>query len=286
MNLKEKAKRTFEAFRAAGVEDPLAETLSVLDIVSGGALSCADASCLNHGLDLSQLAAGRKDGKPLEYLLGRASFAGLTLHCTADTVIPTEYTKTLVDVAVGFIEERQRTEPGQVAVDVGTGCGNIPVLLAMKTSGVEILASDVSPAAIEVACRNIAEYRLENSITLVCGDLFEPFIEKGYGEKIDIVLCNPPYIPTAFIDKMAAEISAHQPRLALDGGPYGISFYQRLINEAVRVLKPGGLLVFEIGEGQEKLVSRTLGRHTGYDDLRQHQDHEGIIRVLSARKKP
>lgn len=263
--MSEETKRIVEAFLDNGIDDALAETINALD--------------------LSQLAARLKEGVPLEYLLGYAHFAGLTLHCTADTVIPTEYTKTLVDVVVGFIEERQRTEPWQIAVDVGTGCGNIPVLLAMKTSGVEVLASDVSPEALDVARWNIEKYDLNDRITLECGDLFEPFIEKGYGEKIDIVLCNPPYIPSAFIDKMAPEIAAHQPRLALDGGPYGVSFYQRLINEAVKVLKPGGLLVFEIGEGQEKLVSRTLSRHDRYEDLQYHKDHEDIVRVLSARKK-
>jgi len=190
-----------------------------------------------------------------------------------------------VDVAVIFIEERQKTAPKQVAVDVGTGCGNIPVLLALRTSGVDIFASDVSPEAVEVARKNIEKYNLGGRITLACGDLFEPFIEKGYEGKIDVVLCNPPYIPTASIEKMVPEISAHQPRLALDGGPYGVSFYQRRINEAVNVLKPGGLLVFEIGEGQEKLVSRTLSRHEHYEDLQYHKDHEDIVRVLSARKK-
>ena len=278
--------RIHKAFQDNGIEDPLAETLHVIDIVSGGAVSNADVSCIAPDkIDVSQIAARRKEGIPLEYLLGYAGFAGLTLRCTADTVIPTEYTKTLVDVAADFIKERQQTGSRQVVIDIGTGCGNIPLLLAMKTTGVDILASDVSPEAVGVARQNIEKYHLEDIITLECGDLFEPFLEKGYAETVDMVLCNPPYVPTAFIDKMVPEISAHQPRIALDGGPYGVSFYQKLVNEAVKVLKPGGLLVFEIGEGQEKLVSRTLDRHDRYEDLQYHRDHENIIRVLSARKK-
>lgn len=278
-------KRVFEAFQNNGIEDPLSETFRFFNIVTGGALSNIDLAINPEEIDMAEIIEERKKGIPIEYLVGYAPFAGLLLHCTADTIIPTEYTKCLVDVAVRYLEERQKSEPQQVVADIGTGCGNIPILLARRIADVTIIGSDVSPDAVKIARKNIEKYGLGKRVSLVCGDLVEPFLSLGYAENLDVVLCNPPYIPTMSIEKMLPEISVHQPKLALDGGPYGISFYQRLINEAVRILKPGGMLIFEIGEGQEKLVSRTLERHEHYEGIEYHEDHENIVRVLSARKK-
>lgn len=233
-------------------------------------------------INLSHVAQKRKAGIPLEYIIGKARFGGLLLHCSSSTVIPTEYTTLLVDVTLELIKKRQH--PNQTVIEVGTGCGNVAVYLAKKSGNLMIIASDVSPEALKVARKNVNRYKLKHSIRLICGDLFEPFRELGYKENIDLVICNPPYIPTASVRKLSPEISNHQPRIALDGGPYGVSFFQRLANGAASILKPGGALIFEIGAGQEKFVTWILNRHGSYQYLEYHKDHAGTVRVISAQK--
>lgn len=226
-----------------------------------------------------------KEGIPPEYVIGSAVFAGLRLHCSPNTLIPTECTRLLVEVAQGFIEERQKSERHQTVIEVGTGCGNIAVSLAMYTDGARIIASDISREAVDIAQMNIDKFNLNDVVSLLCGDLFSPFYGLGYEEDVDLVICNPPYIPTMSLKKMAPEIVGYQPRIALDGGPYGIEFYRRLTTDSVLMLKPGGILVFEIGVGQEKLVSRILGKNGGYDNIRYSKDEDGKTRVISACKK-
>ena len=273
-----------DIFRSGGLKDPLLETRRLFEIVSGEMPGDGKTAFALPDINLSQVAQKRKAGVPLEYILGRVCFGELRLHCTSDTIIPTEYTTLLVDVALGFIEKRQRLERDQVIVEVGTGCGNIAVLLAKRTRDVTIIASDVSPEALKVARKNVEKYKVENAVSLVCGDLFGPFYDLGYQGKIDLILCNPPYIPTRSLDRLPAEISGHQPRIALDGGPYGISFFQRLLFEARPMLKSGGMLIFEIGVGQEKLITWLLNRDDGYDNIVCHKDSAGTIRVVSIRK--
>jgi release factor glutamine methyltransferase len=179
---------------------------------------------------------------------------GRTFHCSPATLIPREETGGLVEATLEVISREQQTKPELTLVEIGSGCGNIAVALALATEHVKILASDVSSAAVEVARRNVAEFGLEERIKLFSGDLFKPFEGEGLAHNVDIVVCNPPYIPTASLSKLAPEIIDFEPRLALDGGPYGIDFFLRLISEAPKILKPAGTLLFEIGERQENLV--------------------------------
>jgi release factor glutamine methyltransferase len=221
----------------------------------------------------------------MEYILGTATFAGLRLICTEKTIVPTEYTGLLVDVVVDFIDKRQLSAKEQTIIDVGTGTGNIAIAIALRTESSKILATDISPGALEIAQKNLDIYNLTEKVALVCGDLFSPFQGGVYEGKIDIIACNPPYIPTSSLKKMPREVSEYQPRIALDAGPYGIDFYQRLVCDSISMLKPGGILVFEVGEGQDKLVNRILSRHDGYEDIRYFKDQDNIIRVFSAVKK-
>jgi release factor glutamine methyltransferase len=282
----EEFRRVIEIFRDQGLADPLAEALHLADITSGGAVNSLERSLREqqHG-DLVEVARRRKAGAPMEYILGAAAFAGLSLQCNEKTIVPTEYTRLLVDVAADLLEQRRPAAGEQTVIEVGTGCGNIAIAIAVKTEGVKVLATDVSPEALEVARNNLDTYKLNERITLLCGDLFSPFEGRGYEGNIDLIACNPPYIPTSFLKKLAPEVINYQPRVALDAGPYGIDFFQRLVGESAGMLKPGGALVFEIGDGQEKLVARILSRNDGYEDIRYFQDEDGITRVCRAIKR-
>ena len=223
-------------------------------------------------------------GVPPQYILGRALFMGNTFYCTSDTLIPRSETGLLVKTAYAYLEgNKSNASRGQTVIEIGTGCGNIAVSLAMLCGeDVRILASDISAAAVEVARRNVEKHQAGSKVSLFCGDLFEPFHDYQYC--VDIVICNPPYIPTTSLKKLGPEIINYEPVVALDGGPYGIVFFRRLINESLHVLKHHGILAFEIGEGQEKLIERLLVNNGDYKDIKFHKYNENI-RAISAVKK-
>ena len=223
-------------------------------------------------------------GVPLQYILGRAVFMGNTFYCTSDTLIPRPETSLLVQTASDYLGRKRRNGSGtQTVIEIGTGCGNIAVSLAMLCGGdVRILASDISPAAVEVARRNVQKYQTDGNVSLFCGDLYEPF--RDHQGAVDMVVCNPPYIPTTSLKKLAREIIDHEPVVALDGGPYGLGIFRRLLSGAPEFLEKEGVLVFEIGEGQEKLIERLLAGNGAFEDI-SFYEYEGKVRVVSAIKK-
>jgi len=275
---------SYNIFREKGIADPLLETLRLFDVMSGGktgeALSCSD----RNAEDIAVIAEERKKGVPMEYILGMATFNGRSFFCTKDTLIPTEETSLLVNTAHDIIRKRQQAgEVSQTVIEIGAGCGNIGLSLAMLVNdSVRIMASDISEPAVEVAKKNAVKFNMDNKVEFFCGDLFGPFT--GYEGGTDMVICNPPYIPTTSLKKLSSEIIDHEPIVALDGGPYGISFFRRLISEAPRMLKQRGVLIFEIGEGQEKLINMLFEKNGAYEDIRQFR-HGEHVRVICAEKR-
>lgn len=276
--------RTFEAFRQAGLDDPLQETLRLFDVLASGAIRGMDPAAPIPE-ELARLTAGRRQGVPLEYLLGKAAFMGLQLTCTPAALIPRAETELLARTALALIAARQGGPSPLKVVDMGTGCGNLAVALAINTRGVEILASDVSPEAVALARQQAADFQVQDRIAFYCGDLYEPLLAAGHAGTIDVLVCNPPYLPTSTLAKLAREIIDHEPTVALDAGPYGINIFRRLITGAGEMLKPDGVLVFEIGAGQEKLVTRLLEGVGGYPTVEYHRDADGQVRVISAARR-
>lgn len=220
-------------------------------------------------------------GVPPQYIMARALFMGNVFHCTEDTLIPRPETGLLVETAHEFIERNKRSGfHRQTIIEIGTGCGNIAVSLAMLCDGgIRILASDISAPAVGVARLNVEKYQMDSKVTLRCGDLYEPFGDvQG---NTDMVICNPPYIPTSSLKKLAKKIIENEPVVALDGGPYGIDIFRRLVNGAPAMLKREGVLLFEIGEGQERLIERILQRNGAFKDVR-FFTFEGKVRVVGA----
>ena len=262
----------------------LLKVLQFYDLVAGRdpceTLPVEDSQVLAVANVLEQLARV----VPPQYILGRAVFMDNTFYCTSDTLIPRPETGVLVQTACDYLEEKKRNgSPAQTVIEIGTGCGNIAVSLAMRCDeGVRILASDISPAAVEVARRNVQKYQVDGSVSLFCGDLYEPFRE--HQDAVDMVLCNPPYIPTTSLKKLARQIIDHEPVIALDGGPYGVDIFRRLLSGAPAFLKKGGVLAFEIGEGQEKLIERLLSGNGAFENIC-FSEYEGKVRVISATKK-
>jgi release factor glutamine methyltransferase len=178
--------------------------------------------------------------------------------------------------------DRMSTVKGDLnIIDAGTGCGNIAVALAMSAKNTHIYASDISSDAIDIARMNVEKYKLQEQIELFCGDLFTPFDNPDNAGRIDIIVCNPPYIPSSTLHKLPPEVIKFEPVVALDAGPYGINIFRRLINDSIRLLKPDGVLLFEIGEGQERLVKRLFKKSEHYPDLRLYRIGDNV-RVIRA----
>jgi len=272
----------YDSFKVNEVEDPLRETLQLFDVLSKRALRETDLSVFNKKkIDYSFLAQKRKEGIPLEYIIGMAPFLGRMFYCSSAALIPREETELLTKVGLSFIKEKQEVKKNITIIDMGTGCGNIAVSLALNSEDTHILASDLSPDTIQVTKKNVEKYNLQNRITLSSGDLFSPISETDYKKKIDMIVCNPPYIPSGSLHKLSPEIIEHEPKEAFDAGAFGIDFFRRLINGSKRFLKPKGILVFEIGAGQEKLVTRLIERSGDYHNIEYYKRNEQI-RVISA----
>lgn len=272
-----------EAFRQAGLDDPLKETLHVCDILSDGALRKLDGRSLVN-VDLQQLVQQRQQNVPLEYILGRTVFMGRPFTCTPDTLIPRAETELLVSTVLDRLGAQSPAKPLTI-VDVGTGSGNIAISLALALPQSQVMALDISLKAVERAQAHVNQYQLQDRVTLLCGDLFQPLTDQQLEKNIDVVVCNPPYIPSGSLNKMSAEIVAHEPLVALDAGPYGINIFRRLVQDAPLYLRSGGLLAFEIGAGQEPFVRRLLKKSGEYEKVEAVADENGTLRVFLATKK-
>jgi release factor glutamine methyltransferase len=268
-----------EAFSQAGLPNPLQETLHLCDILSGGALRKLDGRSVTD-LNLEQLIQRRKAGVPLEYFLQKTVFMGRPFTCTPDTLIPRAETELLVRTVLSHAVSTE--SEALTIVDVGTGSGNIAVSLALELPHSLVFAVDISPEAVARAQMHVEQYALPDRVSVRCGDLFAPLAGLGLENQVDIVVCNPPYIPSGSLSKIAAEIVAHEPLVALDAGPYGINIFRRLVRDALIYLRPGGLLAFEFGAGQEVLVERLLQKSGGYEQMGSVADHTGAPRVFMA----
>lgn len=219
------------------------------------------------------LVARRARREPLQHILGSQEFHGLEFLVSPDVLIPRHDTETLVAAALA------RMPSARSVLDVGTGSGCIAVVLANLLPEARVTASDISAAALAVARRNADLNRV--TIEFLQGSLLEPV----GGRRFDLIVSNPPYIPTADIAGLEPEVRDGDPRAALDGGPDGLDIYRALIPEAALHLNPGGWLLVEIGIGQGGDVASLFRDKDSYDDVVFSRDPGGIERVVGARRK-
>lgn len=216
------------------------------------------------------LLARRLQREPLQYLLGEAGFMDLRLLTRPDVLIPRSDTEALAEQSL------LRLRPQGRALDLCTGTGALAIWLKKSRPGAEVCGSDISPLALALAEENA----LLNGVAVDwrLGDLFQPF----FGERFHLICCNPPYIPSADLDSLQAEVR-FEPRLALDGGADGLNFYRRILQEAPRYLHPGGSLLLEAGDGQMEALKALVRLDFDLDAV--YIDGGGLPRVLAARKK-
>ena len=225
-----------------------------------------------------ELIRRRGTGEPIAYLLGERGFWTLDLAVDPRVLVPRPETERIVELALEWIGTR-RTEAWRI-VDVGTGSGALALALASELPAATVLATDVSPDALEVATQNAETNGLRDRVRFTRADLLGPLVERR--SVVDLVVSNPPYIGERERASLPRDVVDHEPGLALFSGNDGLDAIRRLVPQAARVLRPGGLLLVEIGSGQGAAVA-ALAREC-LVDVRIERDHAGRDRVLWARR--
>ena len=214
----------------------------------------------------------RGAGEPLQYVTGEVGFRHIILRTARGVLIPRPETEVLVEVVIDALKG---TEAPRV-LEVGCGTGCIALSLA-KEIGAQVTATDISPDAIACATRNVEALGLEGAVSIVEADCAE-----GIEGPFDVLVSNPPYIPTAVMESLDEEVVGYEPHLALDGGKDGLDFFGRLLAEAPRLLAPGGLLACELHETCLEEAARRAGA-TGLTQVAITNDLTGKPRILTAR---
>jgi len=181
-------------------------------------------------------------GEPIAYILGVRGFYDREFTVTPAVLIPRPETELLLEQALAWAE----IHLVRLAADIGTGSGALAVTFAAHVPSAQIIAVDISLAALAVARSNAEQHNVAGRVTFLHGDLLEPLIERGLSP--DLIMANLPYIPGG--DLTALAVTKHEPRLALDGGPDGLDLIRRLLAQAAKLCQPGALLLLEIGAGQ------------------------------------
>jgi release factor glutamine methyltransferase len=213
------------------------------------------------------------------YIVGQKGFWSFDLSVSPDVLVPRPETECLVELALTQLPESGISGPLRV-LELGTGTGAIAIALALERPGHQIIATDVSMQALQIARKNADRYELNDKIDLVCADWFETFSVKR--PFLDLIIANPPYIPTAEIQQLQPEIAFYEPRLALDGGMDGLDILQHILKEAVHYLRPGGALMMEMGSDQRQALGSFMKDLLAYSSFQFFKDYSDRNRILKA----
>jgi len=224
------------------------------------------------------VAVRRRAGRePLQRILGWEDFRGVRVRLTNAVLVPRPETEMLVEWALALLPE-----PGDrrlLAIDVGTGSGCIACALACERPDLDVIAVDVSPAAAAVARDNARALGVAERVRVVAADL----LECVRGPRADLIVSNPPYLPTATVPELEPEVRAHEPRLAIDGGPDGLALIRRIAATARGCLKPSGALALETAGDAQAEAAAALLRGAGLQAVAVRADLAGVDRFVAGR---
>lgn len=274
-------------------EETVDSTLRALWLASSGVFKSAEAS---EGLQLPELSEKeidkleelikqRIENVPLAYLTGRQRFMGVELLADKRALIPRKETEILGGKALELSRTITEVQKPALVIDTCCGAGNLGCAIAYHNSDVKVYATDLSPEAVELTKDNINFLNLSGRVEAMQGDFMAAFEDDNFYEKVDLIVCNPPYITSAKVKKMDSEISSFEPELAFDGGMLGIKIIQKLISESPKFLKKSGWVVFEVGLGQGPFVIQFLQKSGKYSVVDSVNDEEGNIRTVFAQKE-
>jgi release factor glutamine methyltransferase len=220
----------------------------------------------------------RGQREPLQQILGSVSFCGLEISVNPQVLVPRPETELLAETGWIYLKESPETQPG-TALDFGTGSGCIAIAVAFHCPRVRFTAVDSSAGALELARENSVKHGLDSRIHFLLGDSFSALpADAGF----DLILSNPPYVPSAEIEALQPEVRNFEPRAALDGGPEGLDFFRRIAAQAGPFLKSGGKIMLEFGDGQSESVRRIFQEQMWVVE-RVAEDYTQRPRILIAR---
>jgi len=223
-----------------------------------------------------QLVMRRGRREPVAYIIGKKEFMGRDFLVGAGALVPRPETELMAERGIEAI--RNAEDPRAAELCCGSGAAGICLALARKECN--LLLTDISDECLSVARANVEAHRLSGRAEVLKSDLFASW-PCEYAEGFSVIIANPPYIRSAEIDGLEPEVSQHEPRLALDGGPDGLDLYRRIAREASHWLKDQGALVLEVGHDQSRDVGKFLV-DAGFKDIRYHKDLQGYERVVEA----
>jgi release factor glutamine methyltransferase len=267
--------------QAAGVDSPVIDARLLVEAAAGATRADILAEprrvlSADQNAALEAYLARRERREPVSHILGAKGFWKIMLRVTPAVLTPRPDTETILDVVLPLFAEQEAFN----VLDLGVGSGAVLLAILAERPAARGLGVDVSEEAIAVARENAANLGLAGRAALMRGD-WTSGLDDG---QFDLVVSNPPYIPSEEIDTLAPEVRDHEPRLALDGGPDGLDAYRELAPQILRVLAPGGRFAVEVGPGHAGRV-QTLFRDAGAEALSVTKDLADRERVVGGRKK-
>ncbi|HEY0171138.1 MAG TPA: peptide chain release factor N(5)-glutamine methyltransferase [Pyrinomonadaceae bacterium] len=284
LTIAEALREAATALRVAGLSEPRREAGSLLSHATGRdsaflithadeALTPAERATFRDAV------ARRASGEPFQYIAGRQEFYGLEFEVTPDVLIPRPETELLVETALELLKGAD----APLVCDVGTGSGCIAVTLLRERADARGFALDISDGALRVAGRNAERHGVGGRLRLLVSDCFDALGAGGHeGVRFDLVASNPPYVAEVDLEGLQREVREHEPRVALTPGGDGLSVIRRLVAESPRFLKPGGVLLLEIGFNQHERVAALIDPAV-WALLDVHKDLQGIPRTVALR---
>jgi release factor glutamine methyltransferase len=272
-------------FVAAGIESAELDTRMLLGEVlkldlTGLITAASRPITAEESAQLETLARRRIAGEPVARILSRREFWGLPLHLSPATLVPRPDTETVVELALEIARECGPERAFRI-VDIGTGSGAILLALLHELPDAFGIGTDISLEALQTARRNATELKLASRTAFVACDY-----AAALSDAFDLILSNPPYIRSSDIAGLAIEVRDHDPHRALDGGADGLAAYRALIPQAERVLRHGGALVVEAGQGQSGDIEALMTASGLTVERPPKTDLAGIVRAVSGRKVP
>ncbi len=221
--------------------------------------------------------------EPVQYITGHQEFWSLDFLVSPAVLIPRPETEVLVEEAIKIKENNLLSDSGQPKIlDLGTGSGAIAIAMAKEIESAAILASDISFEALALARDNAKHHNLNNRIKFCQGDLWQPFSNSSI--TFDMIISNPPYIPTTAFQTLPPEVRHFEPRIALDGHENGMHFIKRIIEESGTYLKPGGWLLIEMDPDQTERALYLLDLKQSFSYKERFMDYQKKYRLVKAQK--
>jgi release factor glutamine methyltransferase len=241
------------------------------------------STTIDHADTALAMAMRRASGVPIAYVTGREVFMGIELIVSEGVLFPRVETELLGKVALDTLSTCGAVEPR--VIDMCCGSGNLACAIAHYLPNSRVWASDLTDNCIALTRCNVEHVGVSERVVVAQGDLFAGLAGMGLEGSIDSVVCGPPFISQNKLATERADLLKYEPREAFDGGPYGISVQQRVVKEVLPFLRPGGMLHFEIGVGQERQVKMLFERTKAYEEILSVVNAEGEVLVMSGRKR-